>query len=129
VILDSSAIVAVILDEPGRERIEEALGAAPSPGVGGPTLAEAGILLVARLGLRGRTLLDAFLVETGSVTIPFGDAHWIVALDAFDRFGKGRHPASLNLGDCMTYAVARLAGEPLLCTGGDFARTDLALVA
>jgi ribonuclease VapC len=73
-------------------------------------------------------ILDAFLVESGIRTIPFGDAHWIVSLDAFARFGKGRHPAALNLGDCLTYAVAKLSGEPLLCTGDDFARTDLSLV-
>ncbi len=60
--------------------------------------------------------------------IEFGDRHWKVALQAFARFGKGRHPAGLNLGDCLTYAVARLSGQPLLCVGDDFAQTDLALV-
>lgn len=58
----------------------------------------------------------------------FGEAHRPVALDAFDRFGRGRHRAALNIVDCMTYAVAKLSGEPLLCIGNDFARTDLALV-
>jgi ribonuclease VapC len=57
--------------------------------------------------------------------VPFGEGHWPVAVDAFIRFGKGRHPASLNFGDCLTYAVARLADQPLICVGDDFAKTDL----
>ncbi len=57
--------------------------------------------------------------------IPFTAEHYEVAVDAFERFGKGRHPAALNFGDCLTYAVARLSGLPLLYTGDDFARTDL----
>ena len=66
--------------------------------------------------------------ERSVVVIPFGTEHWPVAVDAFARSGKGRHPARLNFGDCLTYAVAKRAGEPLLCVGGDFAQTDLALV-
>jgi ribonuclease VapC len=67
--------------------------------------------------------------ESGLVVVPFGEDHWGAAVDAFLCYGKGRHPAGLNVGDCLTYAVARLAGEPLLCLGDDFARTDLELVA
>src|SRR5581483_4641869 len=99
------------------------------PAVGGPTLAETGIVLTARLGPSGRTLLARFVQETGLVVVPFGDEHWAAAIDAFLRFGKGRHPAALNFGDCLTYAVARLAGEPLLCLGDDFAKTDLQVLA
>lgn len=61
--------------------------------------------------------------------IAFEEAHYGVAIDAFGRFGKGRHPAGLNFGDCLTYAVAKLSGEPLLAIGNDFRRTDLELVA
>jgi ribonuclease VapC len=57
--------------------------------------------------------------------VPFDDSHWALALDAYVRFGKGRHPSGLNFGDCLTYATAKLAGQPLLCIGDDFARTDL----
>jgi len=60
--------------------------------------------------------------------IPFDDEHWAVAITAFQRFGKGRHPAALNFGDCLTYAVARLADERLLCIGEDFVRTDLDVI-
>ena len=100
----------------------------PGAGIGTPTLAETGIVLAARLGSAGRTLLGRFLEEAQLVPVPFSERHWGVAVDAFLRFGKSRHPAALNFGGCMTYATADLAGEPLLCLGEDFARTDLALV-
>jgi ribonuclease VapC len=66
-------------------------------------------------------LLDEFAIEE----IPFGEVHWRETVDAYRRYGKGRHAAALNFGDCMTYAVAKLAGEPLLFTGRDFALTDV----
>jgi len=99
----------------------------PSAGIGAPTLVETGIVLASRLGVAGRTLLARAVDELALVPIPFGEEHWPVALEAYLRFGRGRHPAGLNFGDCLTYAIARLAGEPLLCLGGDFAKTDLAL--
>ncbi len=95
--------------------------------IGAPTLVETGLLLTSQLDTLGRTLLSRFLEELDVEVISFGAAHWPAALDAFARFGKGRHPARLNLGDCLTYAVARLADEPLLCLGDDFAQTDLTL--
>jgi ribonuclease VapC len=66
-------------------------------------------------------------VETEPTIIPFGEAHWRSAVDAYLRYGKGRHRAALNFGDCMAYAVAKLAQQPLLCAGADFAKTDLPL--
>lgn len=126
-IVDSSAVVAVMLRQPGYEPALERFGEEGRPGIGAPTLAETGIVLTARLGAPGRTLLGRFLQESALVVIPFGDEHWDVAIDAFMRFGKGRDPAGLNFGDCLTYAVARLADEPLLCLGDDFAQTDLEL--
>lgn len=59
--------------------------------------------------------------------MPFGEAHCAAAVDAWLQFGKGRHPAALNLGDCLAYAAARVGGQPLLCVGEDFPRTDLEL--
>ena len=59
---------------------------------------------------------------------PFTDLHWQRAVDAYAHFGKGRHPAGLNFGDCMTYATAALARQPLLCRGDDFSKTDLEVV-
>jgi ribonuclease VapC len=124
-ILDSSAVLAVFLQEARYEVVVGKLEAAPSPAIGAPTLAEAGIVLTARLGRNAIGPLARFVQELDIVTVPFGADHWRAAIDAFDRYGRGRHRASLNFGDCMTYAVAKLADEPLLCVGNDFALTDL----
>ena len=126
-IVDSSAVVAVLLRQPGYEPLLERLVQTPGAGIGTPTLAETGIVLTARIGDRGRTLLARFVDEADLVPVPFGDEAWPVAIDAYARFGRGRHSAGLNFGDCLTYATARIAGEPLLCLGDDFAKTDLEL--
>ena len=127
-IVDSSALVAIVLMEPEHQMLVEYLATAPVVGVGAPALAETGIVLTARLGVPGRSLLARLLYEAGIETIPYTAAHWPVAVDAFTRYGKGRHPAALNFGDCLTYATCRLARRPLLCTGDDFPQTDLDLV-
>ncbi len=85
------------------------------------------IVLSARLHRDARGLLARFCQEAGIVTIPFGEAHYSAAIDAWLRFGKGRHPAALNFGDCLSYAAASLAAEPLLFVGEGFTRTDLVL--
>jgi ribonuclease VapC len=127
-IIDSSAILAVIGREPGYERILHQLAASLRTRIGAPTRLEAGIVLTARFGPRGKTALARFLQENSIETVGFDEAHASVALDAFSRFGKGRHPAALNFGDCCAYATASVAGEPLLCIGDDFVKTDLPLV-
>jgi ribonuclease VapC len=126
-ILDASAIIAIALKEPGFEELLEKLARARNVGVGVPTLTETAIVLSARLNQDARGVLSRFLMEGSIATVPFGDAHFAAAVDAWLRYGKGRHPASLNFGDCLSYATARLAGEPLLCVGNDFAQTDLPL--
>jgi ribonuclease VapC len=126
-ILDSSAIVGVVLREPGFEALVDKIARAEALAVGAPTLTEAGIVLTARLGKDARSLLHGLLREWDAATVSFGEEHWREAVTAYDRFGRGRHKAQLNFGDCMAYAVAKLAGEPLLCTGADFAKTDLPL--
>jgi len=126
-IVDSSAVVAVLLREPGYEPLLDRMAAPGSVGIGAPTLAETGLVLAARMGVAGHTLLARFVAECGITVLPFTDDHWPVAVVAFRRFGKRRHPASLNFGDCLTYAVASVAGEALLCVGHDFAKTDLPL--
>ena len=128
-IIDSSAILAVIGKEPGYERIIHELAASAGTRIGAPTRLETGIVLTARFGPRGKTALARFLQENSIETVAFDEGHAIAALDAYSRFGKGRHPAALNFGDCCTYAVASVAGEPLLCTGDDFATTDLVLAS
>ena len=105
-IVDSSAVIAVLLREPGYEVVLDQLTTALAPGIGTPTLTETGIVLSARLGPGGKTLLARFVAEIGLTVVPFVSEHWGVAVDAFLRYGKGRHPAALNFGDCLTYAVA-----------------------
>jgi len=124
VIVDSSAVVAIVLREPGHELLLEKL-AGSGAGIGTPTLAELGLVLSARLGRDSRPVIDGLLDRLGLDVVPFGDAHWRVAVGAFVRYGRGRHRAGLNFGDCLTYAVASLADEPLLFVGDDFAHTDL----
>jgi ribonuclease VapC len=127
VILDSSAIVGILLREPAWEGLLAKVASAKTLGAGTPTLAESAIVLAAKLRSDARGLLNLFLTEAGIVAIPFGEEHWRAAAEAYRRFGRGKHKASLNFGDCLAYAVAKLAGQPLLCTGRDFAATDLEL--
>ena len=124
-IVDSSALLCVLFRGEGHEDMLRRMLDDPGPAVGAPTLAETGIVLEARLGASARGLLERFLDEVGVQEIPFGELHWREAVDAYRRYGKGRHAAALNYGDCMTYAVAALAGEPLLFSGDDFTKTDL----
>ena len=124
-ILDTSAILAVLFREPGHERLIEKLLAAGRRGVGTPTLAETGLVLAGRLEGDAEVLLSGFVRQFEILPVPFGDRHWRAAVEAFRRFGKGRHPAALNFGDCLSYATARLADRPLLYVGDDFSRTDL----
>ena len=124
-IVDTSVLLAIAFREEGHEALLDELLATGGVAAGTPTLAETGIVLSARLGDAAQGLLERLLDELGVQEVPFGEVHWREAVDAFRRYGKGRHPASLNFGDCMTYAVARLAGERLLYVGDDFARTDV----
>ena len=127
-ILDSSALMAVVFREDGYEHVLDVIRGASFVAAGTPTLAESGIVLEARLGDEAPGLIERLLDELSVEEAAFGPIHWREAVDAYRRFGKGRHAAALNFGDCMTYAVARLTGEPLLCVGDDFAKTDLELV-
>jgi ribonuclease VapC len=126
-ILDTSAILAIALREPERDDFLTKIGSADLVGVGAPTMVESSIVLTSRLGDAGGRWLERLVERTATVVIPFGPEHWLAALDGWRRYGRGRHAASLNLGDCFAYATARLADRPLLCKGDDFAKTDLNL--
>lgn len=127
-IVDSSALLALLFREAIADRIEEALASAELVAMGAPTLAEAGIVLAAKLGADSRAVLAVLVEQLDLAIIPFTAAHGREARDAFLRYGRGRHPAALNIGDCLSYAVAKLAGQPLLYVGDDFRRTDLVAV-
>jgi len=126
-IVDSSALVAILFEEPGSERLRVQLTLPGPIGIPAPTLVETGIVVSSRLKRDARGLLARALQELDVEVIPFTEAHFGVAIDAWLRFGRGRHKASLNFGDCISYAVAKLARRPLLCIGNDFAKTDLEL--
>lgn len=123
--LDSSAVVAMLLREDGNQQLAEAVSRAETVAIGAPTLLETDIVMSGRLGQRGGALVEKFLEEHGAVILPFDGRHRDVAAKAFVRYGKGRHPARLNYGDCMTYATAYVADQPLLFTGKDFGKTDV----
>ena len=125
-VLDSSAIVAIHLKETGHDRLIEALDKSEVVVVGVPTLLETAMVLTARLGQDARPLLSAFLRRLEAEVVAYNEEHLDAATTAFLRFGRGRHPAALNFGDCMSYAVAAVAGMPLLFTGEDFNQTDIA---
>lgn len=124
-ILDSSAVVAVLQEEVGHEELGQRMQVADVLAIGAPTLVETGIVTVRASGESGRAAITRFLADMDVTVIPFGHSHWEAAATAFIRFGKGRHPAALNYGDCMAYATARVAGRPLLFIGDDFAKTDI----
>lgn len=127
-IVESSALIAVLLKEPGYETVLDRLTTDDVVQVGAPTLVETSMVLVARVGIVGKTLLARLLEEIEAEVIDFTDAHRDAAVHAFVTYAKGRHPAGLNFGDCLTYAVARLSGERLVCVGEDFPLTDVPLV-
>ncbi len=127
-IIDASALVAIVLREPGFEGLEQKIAGAQVTAVGCPTATEAAIVLDARLGApAGHTKLMRLVHEWAITLVPFGEDHWKQAVVAYARFGRGHHKAALNFADCMSYAVAKLANQPLVCVGDDFAKTDLTL--
>ena len=115
----------MIVGEAGHERLVEALAAAAGVAIGAPTLVEAAMVLIGKEGEASRLALARFLRDYEVTPIAFDDLHREVAVEAFGRYGKGHHPAGLNYGDCMTYAIAKVADAALLFIGDDFARTDL----
>lgn len=124
-ILDSSAVVAVVFREHGYEELDEKMRQAEILAIGAPTLVETGMVLIGKYGNAAKTTITRFQESLEIVVIPFGVNHFEAAAEAFSRFGKGRHPAGLNCGDCMAYATARVADRPLLYVGNDFAQTDI----
>lgn len=127
-VIDTSAVVAVLQDEPERRRINEAIDAAETCLMSTATFVECSIILEARHGDAGRDALDLFIAEAGIELVPVDVEHARVARRAFNRFGKGRHASGLDFGDCFSYALAKTTGQPLLYKGEDFTRTDISAV-
>lgn len=124
-VIDTSVLIALQMGEPGHRELARKIGAAPVVVVGAPTMFEATMVLVGKVGDEARLLVDQLMRQLDAEVVPFTREHYESAGRAFLRYGKGRHPAALNFGDCMAYAVASVSGLPLLYTGNDFSRTDV----
>ena len=124
-ILDTSALVSILLREPGHETLLQKIIGAEAVLLGTPTVLEAALVVSSRLRRDARSLIAGLLQDMDAEIIDFNQRHYEIAVSGFLRFGKGRHPAGLNFGDCMTYALSVATGLPVLCTGKDFPRTDV----
>lgn len=124
-VIDTSALIAILFSEGEAERMVGAIAADPQRLLGGPTLVEATAVVLARRGPQGVVGLDALLHELGVETVAMSTAAARFARDGYTRYGKGvGSPGVLNYGDCLSYGVAMALGEPLLFKGEDFGRTD-----
>ncbi len=123
--LDTSAILAILFGEPERDGFAAAVSEASVRLVSSVNALEAAIVVHARKGPPGGRELDLFLHIADIDVVSFTNEHLTIARQAYHRFGKGRHRAALNLGDCCAYALSRHSGEPLLYKGDDFSRTDV----
>jgi ribonuclease VapC len=128
-VIDTSGLLAILLDEPERRAFNEAIEATTSRAVSVASFVEVSIVIESRFGADGQRDLDTFIERAGIELTAVDLEQANVARRAFSRFGKGRHPAGLNYGDCFAYALATVRGEPLLYKGDDFARTDVIAVA
>lgn len=124
-IVDTSAVLAVLFFEPDARRYATALAKAGRSRMSVANVLEAAIVLEARAGIAAGHELDAFMERAGIRQAPVTAEHAATARRAWRLFGEGNHPAALNFGDCFAYALARTTGEPLLFKGGDFALTDI----
>jgi len=125
-ILDSSAVVAVLCREAGYLVLLDQIAAAETLGIGAPTVFETAMVLTIKLRRDGLAVVNEFLRESGARVISFSDQHASIAFGAYFRYGKGRHKAALNFGDCLSYSIAKVSGQALLFIGDDFSRTDVA---
>ena len=124
-IVDTSAIMALLLKEPEASAFGTALAEQPRTAISTATLVELCMVAEGRAGAAVWAEVEALLAGAGVEVVPFTAGQAALAREGWRRFGKGRHPAGLNLGDCFAYALARERGEPLLFKGEDFARTDV----
>jgi len=125
VILDSSAIVAILFGEAEAPRFAAAMRNADELVMAAPNLVETAFVSEGRVGAEMGQRLDELIKASGVQIIPFTAEHAALARDAWRRYGRGRHPAGLNLGDCFAYALAKARNQPLLYKGDDFAHTDV----
>ncbi len=124
-VVDTSAIAAVLFQEDDAAAFEQALASGERCLISAVTRVEAACVVEGRKGAQGRSALEALLDALGAELVPADAAQTNLAIAAFRAYGKGRHPAGLNIGDCFSYALARALDEPLLFKGNDFSLTDI----
>jgi ribonuclease VapC len=124
-VIETSAVLAILTREPAADRLVAAVEADRVRLVSAATVVEASMVLLGRYGEVGDPQLDRLLRGIGAEVVPVGEEQVALARDAALRFGRGRHPAALNFGDCFSYALSVARGEPLLFVGDDFAQTDV----
>ena len=124
-VIDSSALLAVFLAEPERKDLLDRILQAETRRISAANVLETGIVLEARKGEAAGREFDLFVVRTNLEVVPVDAEQVEVARSAWRKYGKGHHPAALNFGDCLAYALAKFSSEPLLAKGDDFARTDI----
>ena len=124
-VIDTSAIVAIVINESDAPRIEVQIADDPVRLISAATVLETTMMIETRLGNAGGREFDLWLLKIGAEIVPVDADQVDAARRAWRRYGKGRHAAALNYGDCFSYALAMTRGEPLLFKGGDFAKTDI----
>lgn len=127
-VIDSSALIAILLEEPEARAFAEAIAADPKRLVSVFTFLETGIVIEAKKGEAGGRELDLLMHRAGIKIIEMDSGQVDLARSAWRSFGKGHHPAGLNIGDCCSYALSKYSGEPLLFKGNDFSKTDVEAV-
>jgi ribonuclease VapC len=125
VIVDTSALIAILAREPGFEILDDAITRAPSCRLSAAGFVETSIVLESRGGADARRFLESLLRRAAVSIEPVTAEHALLAREGYSDYGKGRHPAGLNFGDCFSYALAKATGEPLLFKGDDFRKTDV----
>jgi ribonuclease VapC len=124
-VIDTSALVAIFLAEPERKRFLDLIVEAGTRLISAANALETGIVLEAKRGEAAGREFDLFLVRANLLVVPVDGEQVEIARSVWRKYGKGRHSAALNFGDCFAYALAKSSGEPLLAKGTDFALTDI----
>lgn len=124
-VIDTSALLAILFGESEASILSKLIGDSGIRIASSVTAFEAGVVMLSRKGAAGVRDLDLLFHTAAIEIVPFNEEHLLLARESYERYGKGRHPAALNIGDCCAYALARHSGEPLLFKGDDFVRTDV----
>jgi ribonuclease VapC len=125
IVVDTSALIAILDKEPDANLYAEAIAEADPPLISTASLVELNIVMFNRHGIKAAQIVDRLIQEGGFQVESFTIQHAELARDAYARYGKGQQPAGLNYGDCFSYALAKATGVPLLFKGQDFSKTDI----